>query len=276
MATASPPEGLGKFLRMSRAQLVISGTTVRTVSRSEVVKKMGRDELHVYLADRAPFFYRDLKSINDSMGDGYFLTTVKETLQRLPNAKTFRMSHFGEIMAGLFAEEVVGYRKLYSKLSLLTSENANAFKMDLVMYEPGSSPMKFVFGEVKSSDKVGKSGKKPGHDKSCFADLFKSLAEYGQKDLEFDLGAIKDRLSEFEPDEAKKIRRALRPGGARVVTYAGFVVIDTGTFHGDEAHLLARRASSKNFEVDLVGVEGFPEVAQSMYLKLEAMRKACS
>ncbi len=126
--------GVHQFLKVTRANFKCA-EMVRCVYMSELVRVANGNQLERYIADRAPFFYRDLPSITQSLGDGFFVSTIKQTLSKLPTSESFRESHFGEIAAGIFAEEVMGLTKLYSKLSLLTAENANAYKMDLVLFD---------------------------------------------------------------------------------------------------------------------------------------------
>ena len=240
---------------------------------SDVVEEHDGQHLATYIADRAPLFYRTLQEIVESLKDGYFLSTFRETLARLPSSTSFRESHFAEIAACIFAEEVMGLRKLYSKLSLLTAENANAFKMDLLLYKPGTNPVEFVFAEVKSSPKTLAEGLPSGHDNSCFPALFDSFNQYDENDLSFDLNAAKDRLEVLDASERTVVREALKPYAERVISYAGFVIIDYSTKCDDETSILATRKNNKQFDVDLICIQSFPIVADSVYSQLEAAKK---
>lgn len=249
---------------------------MRLVYVSDVGKDAEDERLSNYIADKTPLFYRELPKVLESFGDGHFVSTIKETLSRLPTSESFRSSHFAEITTSIFAEEVMGLKKIYSKLSLLTAENANAFKMDLMLYRPKTDPVEFVLGEVKSSPKTEADGLPAGHDKSCFADLFTSFNEYGEDDLSFDLTAAKDNIEALDASERERVKAALKPYAARLVSYAGFVIIDHSTKSPEEVSLLATRKNKKTFDVDLICLEGFPVVADSVYKKLEAIRNACS
>ena len=268
--------GLSRFVRLSRARFACTKTMVRAIYVSELARYSDGDRLESYIAEGIPFFYRDLPKIQSDLGSGYFVSSIKETLDRLPTRESFRESHFGEIAACLFAEEVLGLRKLYSKFSLLTAENSNAYKMDLLLYDPQSRPPEFVFGEVKSSPKRSLDGLPVGHDRSCFADIFRSLNSYSEDDQNFDLGCAKDRLNELPEPEQTLVRKALMPYADRRIRYAGFIVIDLSTRHDDETSVLATRRNSKVFDIDLVCVEQLPNVAHAAYDKLEQIRQACS
>ncbi len=154
--------------------------TVRTVRRSEVTRSVEAGTLERYMADRIPTYYRDPASVAADLGDGYFLRAIADTLRRLPTAENFRDSHFGEVLAAEFASAAMGLKLLYSKLRLLTAENSNAYKMDVVMYDATTDPIELVFLEVKSS--VKEATVSPGHDKSIYASLFDSLNKYTKDD----------------------------------------------------------------------------------------------
>jgi hypothetical protein len=273
------PSGLGTFITTHRAKLTFASSGVRIVYRSTLVADASGQRLAAYIADRAPEFYRPISDVIRELEGGHSLSVFKETLARLPTAESFQSSHFAEIAASLFAEEILGLRRIYSKLSTLTSENANGNKMDLLLYDPQPDPIEFVFGEVKSSDKMP--GHEPAcHDKSCYPSLFNSLREYTEDDLAFDLAAIKDRLSNVPEADRSRIRDALKPYTLRTVRYAGFIIIDDGTFSSDEAAMLASRTSDKRFDVDLVGLDGYSVTAKSAFERLhkvlDALRSACS
>lgn len=270
------PQGLLNFVKVTRASFTCLKESIRIVYLSEIIQAHESVSLATYIADKAPLFYRTLPTIISSLGEGYFVSTMKETLARLPTNDSFRESHFAEIASCIFAEEVMGLKRLYSKLSLLTAENANAFKMDLVLYKPGSSPVEFVLAEVKSSPKTSDDGLPAGHDKACFAALFDSFNKYGEGDLSFDLSAAKDHVEALNPAERDLVRQALMPYGDRVISYAGLVIIDHSTKSDDEITLLATRKNAKRFDVDVICVEGFPKVADSAYRQLEVIRNACS
>jgi len=208
------------------------------------------------------------------MLDGYFKTAIKATLAKLPTSPSFQESHFGEIVAGIFAEDVLGLRRLYSKLSLLGAENANAYKMDLVMYDPSVDPIRFVFSEVKCSPKSEADGLPSGHDKSCFADLFRSMNKYSESDRRFDLTAARDNLGNIPSADRERVRQALKPYSLTTVAYAGFVVIDTATYCRDEAEVLRRQTNPKQFDVDLICLETFSVVAGNVYGSLQKLSQA--
>jgi len=268
--------GLQPFLRIARAKITPIDGAARIVYRSELVRSTADATLESFFSDRAPLFYRDVASIASRLEEGYFLTAFSETLARLPDSPRFQESHFGEIAACIFAEEVLGLRRIYSKLTLLTAENANAYKMDLLLYKPSTDPLEFVFGEAKISTKSVEDSNPPRHDTSIFASLFDSMREYKESDLHFDLSAASDRLAALPGEDQARIRAALQPYAERRITYAGFIAIDVETYHEAEASVLQTRGSTKKFDVDVLCVERLQEVASAVYTTLDTLRAQCS
>jgi Cap4 SAVED domain len=258
-----------QFVHGGRLQMQFDGRKiVRAVHRAEVVRASELSTLEAYMADRVPYFYKDPSDIARTFEAGYFLSAVKDVLRKLPTAPSFQQSHFGEILAAVYAEEVLGLGRIYSKLAMLTAENANAFKMDVLFYRPGTDPVEFVFSEVKSSMKTADEGLPAGHDATCFANLFTSFNKYKEGDLEFDLDRIKERLSELPSSDREAIKQSLLPHRRRHVQYAGFCVIDSSTQDEQESALLATRRNAKTFDVELLCVAELPEVVGETYKML--------
>lgn len=220
------------------------------------------------MADRAPYFYKDPAEIAKLFEQGYFLSAVRKVLLRLPTAESFRESHFGEILAGVYGEEILGLERLYSKLALLTAENANAYKMDVLFYRPGRDPAEFVLAEVKSSMKSADDGLPSGHDRSCFASLFTSFNRYKARDLEFDLAAIEERLPLISEPDREVMRRALLPHRTRNIHYAGMCVIDTSTHDEKESVMLGTRKNDRSFDVDILCVAELSDVVEKTFALL--------
>lgn len=221
------------------------------------------------MADRAPLFYRSPDQITDMLNEGYFRTAFYDVLRQLPKSTHFHNSHFGEILSAIFAETVIGWRPIYSKLKLLTTENSNPYKMDLVFFVPNQDTPTFVLGEVKSSMK----SKVPAdHHKSCYASLFNSLRNYSEEDLQYDLTAARDNINALPENERDIVKTALMPYQDRKILYAGFSVIDTNTRDENETTVLATRKSPKTFDIDLLCVDDLSAVSKSTYTMLDEMR----
>ena len=222
------------------------------------------------MANRAPLFYRSPDQIADMLREGYFRTAFREALLQLPTSTHFRDSHFGEILSAIFAEKVIGWRLIYSKLKLLTAENSNPYKMDLMFFDPNQNQPTFILGEVKSSMK---SDIPANHHKSCYPSLFDSLRDYSNNDRTYDLTAARDNIEALPEDERQTVREALLPYAEPEILYAGFLVIDTNTKSDSETSMLATRRSSKTFDIDLVCVDDLSAVSESTYTILDNMRR---
>ena len=268
--------GLNHFVQQKRLTYTCEKDMVRSVFVSDIINDSEDKHLYGLIADRLPTFYRSPSKLLAALSDDYFITAVRETLSRLPNAETFKESHFSEVCSALFAEDVLGLKRLYSKLSMLTSENANAFKMDLLLVDPDSDPPAFTLGEVKSSSKSATEGLPAAHDKGCFADLFRSFNDYDDNDLGFDLAAAKDRLDDLHPTLRERVKTALEPYGTRRITYAGFIVIDGSTACDSETAVLATRKNKKVFDVDLLRIQMLPVVIEKSYGHLKGILDKCS
>lgn len=221
------------------------------------------------MADRSPLFYRSPDQIADMLRNGYFRTAFRDVVRQLPTSDHFRNSHFGEILSAIFAQEIIRWRLIYSKLRLLTAENTNPHKMDLLFFDPNQDRPTFILGEVKSSMK---SEIPANHQRSCFSSLFDSLRDYSDDDLEYDLTAARDNVDALAENERQTARKALLPYAERNIYYAGFSVIDAETRTDNETSMLATRASPKTFDIDLVCVEDISEVFECTYAILERMR----
>ena len=259
---------ISRFLACGRVEIHKGAAARRRVYLSRIVRSVEEHSLEKYIADCAPLFYRSPDKIVETLEEGYFLTAFREVVRRLPTSSHFRDSHFGEILAAVFAREVVGWRLIYSKLRMTTAENSNPYKMDLVFFDPSRTVPTIILGEVKSSMKSGIPAR---HDKSCYPSLFDSLREYSIVDLEYDLTAARDSVEQLPLNEQEKVKKALLPYAEREIVYAGFSVIDTDTRRDSETSMLAKRKSSKTFDIDLVCVDDLSDVSESTYKILDAM-----
>ena len=268
---------LQKFIKINRNHFQNERDHVRFVYISEICRNSNNLNVDKYIAEKVPYFYREAKRISDSFRDELFLTSLYESLRKLPDSKKFQESHFGEIISGLFAEDVIGLKKIYSKLSLLTTENSNAYKMDLVLYHPLSDPVELFFCEVKCSVKTSPDKTPVGHDKSIYYDLFTSMNQYEKEDFDFDFAAAKDHIDKLSESERKKLKEAFLPySDKKIIKFLGFVVIDPSTLREEEVSILATRKNEKEFNIDVICLEELPEIIQNVYTKLVTLRDQCT
>ena len=109
----------------------------------------------------------------------------------------------------------------------------------------------------------------PGHDKSCYAEIFNSLRIYNEGDQSFDLTTLKDRLEITDETEKKRVKDSLLPYANRNVGYIGIAVIDHSTYLEEEVPVLATRKSDKTFDVELLCVEQYKDTSSQVYKILE-------
>jgi hypothetical protein len=227
-----------------------------------------------YMADRAPTFYRDPRLIIEKIRQGYPDTAMQAVYRRLPTREGFQKSHFGEILSAVFAEEQLEWRPIYSKLSVTTSENSNANKMDVLMYVPDTNPLKFVFIEVKSSQRICLTKKRAYHNSGCYKDLFDTLEGHSENDKEFDLDAVESNIDKIRESDRDIIRDTLVPYGPKIVTYAGFCVIDASTKDDGELQFLALQPHSKDIDVDVIAIDNLPKLTGDTWARLDRIRRA--
>jgi hypothetical protein len=264
---------LHHYLSVTRARLQSAGNDhVRAVLCSDVVRQPDEHEaLEDWMTGQVPLFYRPAQDIARSFEHASdFRKPIRDTLLRLPTEHGFQRSHFAEILAGVFCQRILGLNLLYSKLSLLSAEDTNAHKMDLLLYKLAAASVDFVFAEVKSSMKCGPEA--ANHHRGCFSELFRSFRQYKDADRDFDLAVIEDRMAALPDSHRVAVREALRPDRELKLRYAGVCVIDASTRSEDEAGVLATRQSPREFDVDLLSVAELPAVASATWARLEAMR----
>jgi hypothetical protein len=104
--------GFAQFVTVLRAPLTADSTSVRVVAHSHIVREANSYKLSTYVGDRAPLFYRDVERIVETLRSGFFGTAYQETLARMPSSESFQNSHFAEIAAGIFSEEVLKLKRL--------------------------------------------------------------------------------------------------------------------------------------------------------------------
>ena len=261
---------LTPFLVSARAQIHNGRSARRMVRFSRLANTSQSGCLHDLMADKAPLFYRSPDQISDLLEAGFFRTAFREALSQLPTSQHFRQSHFSEILSAIFAQSVMGWQLIYSKLKLLTAENSNPYKMDLVFFDRNQKTPTFILGEVKSSMKCQVPA---NHHKSCYPSLFNSLRDYSDSDMQYDLTAARDNISGLSPPERERVRTALLPYSEPKILFAGFTVIDTVTRNDDETKILATRKSPKKFDIELLCVDELASVCESTYSILDEMRR---
>lgn len=72
-----------------------------------------------HIAGQLPYYYRTVEGIvTDFASQNSALEAVLDLVANIPTSPKFRNSHCGEVLASHFVESKLGYRRLYSKLTM--------------------------------------------------------------------------------------------------------------------------------------------------------------
>ncbi len=108
----------------------------------------GGYSLKKLMSGELPYHYRTVDGIVSDFALGYHaLEALLAMASTLPTVTSFRQSDCGEILAAHFVEQEMGYRRLYSKLTMLTSQNTNAWTRFFLNLN--ASPFQYHFVEAK-------------------------------------------------------------------------------------------------------------------------------
>ena len=257
------------FVKSLPRPVKLLGSALRNVRICEIIEKVDDLEIYTFFANKIPYFYRDIEDIIRDIKAGFFVQAVKDTLNRMPEEQSFKESHMGEIIASQFARDMSNLKLMYSKLKLLTTENGNVYKMDLVLYCIDGENVEIVFVEVKMSPKNTLTRK---HSKSVYPSLFDSLREYEVKDREFDISLARDQIKNLLDPDRTILENALMPYSRKMTySYLGIIVIDMATIDEDDMQILYTRSSNKKFEIDVVCIENLAINIDKSYKMLKSM-----
>ena len=204
-------------------------------------------DLVYHLSGQLPYFYREPARIAEDFAARHnALEMLADLAIRLPTHPQFQNSHCGEILAALFLEEALGLKRLYCKLSLTTSQNTNAHKMDAFFVElSDDAPYRYFAVEAKCSIQPTQSDRPfRGHRSGILRQLVKSLDSYTTLDRRFDFALIRDNLERDAFTEAQRttIRRDLVPPGPLRLTYLGTATINRSTISADRRQIHTHRS----------------------------------
>jgi hypothetical protein len=245
-------------------------TVVRSGWRSILNDVASDHNLHKYLAGQIPYFYRSPDKIAaDFQARHDALEMIIDLTTKLPTSPKFQNSHCGEILCALYLEDVLKLRRLYSKLTLTTSENTNVHKMDGFFVDTTTSPYSYIAVEAKSSVLPTAKSKFTGHRHGILGQMIESLGNYSQHDTRFDYVAIRDNLdSHFTSDEAKTIKADLVPPGPNQLSYFGMAAFNQSTVHQKDDDFILTEQCANNFSYRALAVTDLSQLAQNAYQAL--------
>jgi hypothetical protein len=240
---------------------------VRSGERTSLSEDFDGVELSRYVAGKIPYHYRSAKKIAldfESAHDA--IEMVLSLFAQAPTAEKFQNSHCGEIISSIYLEEVLGYRRLYCKLSLTTSENTNVHKMDGFFVNISTAPFHYLLVEAKTSVLPTSKTKFNGHRHGILKQMLESIGKYSHGDQRFDFTRIRDNLdTSFDPDVAKQIRSDLIPPGPKHSAYCGIAVVNSSTIDANDDDFIISTACPNEFSYRAVLVKDLAALASAAY-----------
>ncbi len=257
-------------------------TILRSGWRSTLDSNPSASSLTHHLAGQIPYFYREPEKIaSDFSARHNALDMIVDLATKAPTSEKFRQSHAGEILCALYCEEVLHLKRLYSKLSLTTSENTNVHKMDAFFVDASTKPYQYFAVEAKSSILPTPATKFRGHRYGILKQLIVSLDSYTTDDRRFDFTVIRDNLEnpQFTTIEKETIRRDLIPPGPTHLSHLGMATIyETTVDQKDDSYILTE-PSQCNFTYRCLIVSDLAALAKKSYDEIESLkmrRRSCS
>ncbi|TIX17108.1 MAG: DUF1837 domain-containing protein [Mesorhizobium sp.] len=231
-----------------------------------------------HISGQLPHHYRTIEGIAADFASGdSALEAVLALAASMPDSISFRDSHCGEIIAAHFVEQHLGFRRLYSKLTMLTSQNTNAHKMDGLFVKMGKEIFEYLFVEAKSSILPTSSTKKLTHRSGILKDMIESLNKYSSDDPRFEFSRIRDNLEKsFSNEDSKEIRSDLIPPGPENMKFLGISVTNALTVNqGDDDFILGTCCKSE-FDYYAIVVTDLHATAQEAYGIWDEAKKVMS
>lgn len=274
------PHSLGRFVSEARARITVSAAppdAVRLGHRMKLSVGADPNTLAWYVAGQIPYFYRAPASIADDFASRHHaLEMVRDIATKAPTKIKFQRSHCGEILAALFVEEVLGFRRLYSKLTMTTAENTNVHKMDGFFVDTSSDDYVYYWVEAKCSILPTAKTKFSGHRHGILKQLVESLSTYSGGDLRFDLTTIRDRLDSgaFDAGQAARIKSDLIPPGPLSLRYLGIATVNESTLCSEDDDFILATPCSTAFDFEGLAVGDLDGLAATAFGHVNKLRNS--
>jgi uncharacterized protein DUF1837 len=244
---------------------------------SRIVLKDDHDgyKLGKHIAGQLPYYYRTIEGIiSDFASAVSALEAVVDLAANAPTSPHFRNSHCGEILASHFVESRLGFRRLYSKLTLTTSQNTNVHKMDGLFVNTAIQPFEYLFVEAKSSILPTEATKTKTHKSGILTQMIQSLDAYSADDPRFELTRIRDNLAKtFSTSEQSTIRADLVPPGPENLRVFGITVTNVQTVNANDDDFILTEPCSVAFDYSALVVTDLATLAADAYGYWDAMKK---
>ncbi|WP_197077044.1 MULTISPECIES: Hachiman antiphage defense system protein HamA [Pseudomonas] len=224
-------------------------------------------KLSRYIGGKLPYHYRSPEKIGEDFGAEHdALEMIWSLFAQAPTSPKFQNSHCAEILSSVYLEEVLGYRKLYSKLTLTSSENTNVHKMDGFFVKTDGTEFEYLLVEAKSSILPTEKTKFSGHRHGILKQMLESIDGYAKEDERFDFAKIRDNLStSFSTNEARQIKRDLIPPGPIRCSFLGVAVVNSSTVHSADDDFILSSSISYPFEFSAIVVDDLATLARESY-----------
>jgi hypothetical protein len=270
------PDRLSNFVASEALLSVSEGTmtAVRSGSRTVLRDDFNGYRLGTHIAGQLPYHYRPLEGIlADFEAQHSALEAVWALAAALPTSSRFRNSHCGEILASHFVEQRLGYTRLYSKLTLTTSENTNVHKMDGLFVDTRSPPYSYLFVEAKTSILPTQTTLTKSHRSGILSQMVDSLTGYSSTNPRFELTRIRDNLAKhFNTEQQAIIRGDLVPPGPVRLNFLGVAVTNATTVNSDDDDWILCAECGTAFNFHGLVVTDLAALAAEAYGHWDAMK----
>ena len=272
------PKGLARFVKDEvEIRLADSKAKVhRQGWRAILDCTPGERDLPRVLAGQIPFFYREPEKISaDFQARHDVFDAICDLATKVPTTAKFQQSHCGEILAALYLEDVLGFRMLYSKLTLTTAENTNVHKMDGFFVDLKSDPYTFIAVEAKTSILPTDKTKCSGHRHGILKQLIASLDGYSDEDKRFDFTLIRDNLNKgsFTEKEVLNIKEELKPPGPSSMIHIGIATINESTVHPEDDGFILTEKCRLDFKFRSLVVADLADLAALAYGRVQKLKR---
>ena len=240
---------------------------VRAGRRSFLKAEHDGRKLSRYLGGKLPYHYRSPDKIGEDFGAEHdALEMIWSLFAQAPTTPKFQNSHCGEILSSVYLEEVLGYKKLYSKLTLTSAENTNVHKMDGFFVKVDGDEFEYLLVEAKSSILPTDKTKFSGHRHGILKQMLESIDGYSKDDERFDFAKIRDNLSiSFSEKEARQIKRDLVPPGPLKCSFLGVAVINSSTVHHADDDFILSSVITYPFDFAAIVIDDLATLASESY-----------
>lgn len=183
-----------------------------------------------------------------------------------PTSPSFRNSHCGEILAAHFVEGRLGYKRLYSKLTLTSSQNTNVHKMDGLFTKTGPQPFQCLFVEAKTSILPATLTPTKKHKSGILSQMIGSLDTYASDDPRFKFARIRGNLTEnFSEADQLQIPSDLTPLGPPNLKLLGVSVTNASTVNADDDDFTLTAPCAAAFDYYALVVTELASLASESY-----------